>query len=236
MSIIDPARLLAVWETGARRHPIDRALLLFALARPEAPPDALADEPLGMRNAAIMRLRQQCFGDALPAWLDCPECGERMEFELDPAMLPPAPTTRPAPFDVAGLRFRVPSSRDLLGTLHTSDPEQAAIALLRACLDPDGGAEGEATELAALIDPVGDAMDAIDPWADLSLTMPCPACGTGVTASLDVAAYFWDELDRHAGRLLDDIHRLASAYGWSEADILDLSHTRRAAYLARINP
>ena len=231
--MIDPARLLAVWESGARRHPIDRALLLFALARPEDDPDGLADAPLGERNTAIMGLRQACFGRRLPAWLDCPECGERMEFELDPAQLPPPAERPPEPVRVAGYRFRAPTSRDLLVVAGEPHPDRAAIKLLRACLEAAPDAAPEDDELAPLIDDVGEALEASDPWADLALSMPCPACGADVTADFDIARYFWDELDRHAHALLDDVHTLAAAYGWTEPQILALSGPRRAAYLAR---
>ena len=37
-----------------------------------------------------------------------------------------------------------------------------------------------------------------------------------------------------AGALLHEVHRLASAYGWSEAQILALSPARRAQYLALV--
>ena len=37
-----------------------------------------------------------------------------------------------------------------------------------------------------------------------------------------------------AVQLLDEVHQLATAYGWTEAEILALSDTRRAAYLDRV--
>ena len=40
-----------------------------------------------------------------------------------------------------------------------------------------------------------------------------------------------DRLDVAAGRLMRDIHLLASAYGWTEAEVLSLSAWRRQAYL-----
>lgn len=46
MPALSAAQLLSVWEHGARRHSLDRALLLFAVAEPGLAPDALADAPL----------------------------------------------------------------------------------------------------------------------------------------------------------------------------------------------
>ena len=41
-------------------------------------------------------------------------------------------------------------------------------------------------------------------------------------------------MEAHARRLLLDVHQLASAYGWSEMEILSLSATRRNAYLEMV--
>lgn len=49
--------------------------------------------------------------------------------------------------------------------------------------------------------------------------------------AFDPAAYVWAEVENSAARLLRDVHLLAAAYGWTEAAILGMSATRRAAYL-----
>lgn len=233
---IRPERLLSVWEQGARRHPVDRAVLLHALAAPERPVDQLADAPLGVRNAALMALRRAHFGGQLPAWVDCPACGERMEFTLDADDLPPAPTDGDAPIVVDGHRFRRPSSRHLAALVDAADPDAAARQLLRDCAEAADALPTDATALAGLLDAAEAAIEAADPWADLALAVACPACAHETEVSFDIASYLWEELDSHARRLLDDVHALASAYGWSEPQILALSDARRAAYLARVQP
>lgn len=75
-----------------------------------------------------------------------------------------------------------------------------------------------------------DAEDA-DPGAELTLEIACPECGAATPAELDIAAYLWTELDAWARDLLLDVHLLASAYGWSEPEILALSPLRRRYYL-----
>lgn len=231
MTTLSPARLLAVWESGARRHPIDRALLLYALAAPQVDPTSLADRSLGERNAAILGLRIALFGHRLAAWIDCSHCGERMEFEFDPAQLPEPPNGAPMPVRVGAYRFLPPTSRHLAIAAGSNDSETATLALMRACLDGDAPSDDI---LSGLIDAAGEALDAADPWADIALDLPCPACGAAMSASFDITAYVWDELDTRARALLDDIHTLASAYGWTEPEILALSDTRRAAYLDRV--
>src|SRR5688572_15238275 len=117
MSGMDAQSLLACWEHGRRRHPLDRALLLFAAAEPHADPDALADRPLGQRNAALLRLRLALFGDAMKSCVACPECAENLEFTLSAASLlerAPVCDDRDVPgVHVAGHALRLPTSRDL---------------------------------------------------------------------------------------------------------------------------
>lgn len=86
----------------------------------------------------------------------------------------------------------------------------------------------------ALIDELESQMEALDPAADIRLAMRCTDCGHAWDAVLDVGACFWDELGSRAHQLLEAVHRLASAYGWREAEILALSPARRAAYLNMI--
>ena len=236
MPALSAAHVLSVWELGARRHPLDRALLLFAVADPARAPESLADVPLGACNAALMRLRQQCFGDALPAWGDCPSCGERMSFELDasqlPAMTPPAEGV-----EVDGYHFRCPSTRLLSSAVDRStDPAQIARHLLQACATDGRALPADDAALDTLLEHASAALDAADPWAGLSLDYCCPHCGHVGDIALDIASYLWEEIDARARHLLDDVHLLARAYGWREDDILALSEARRAAYLARVAP
>ena len=234
MDGLSPERLLELWEAGAQRHPIDRALLLFALAEPALPPDELADEPLGRRNAALMALRRARFGNPFDTWIDCPACGERMTLTIDAAQLPPAPPASPPPIELDGLRFRRPTSRDLARLAGIGDADEAAYCLLAACTDTPQALPQDAAGLEALLDRVDAALEQDDPWADPSLAVDCPACGHAFAAGLDVAAILWDEIDGVARRLLDEVHLLARAYGWHEQEILRLSARRRAAYLQRL--
>ena len=53
--------------------------------------------------------------------------------------------------------------------------------------------------------------------------------------SLEIAGFFWAELSTQARRLLGEVHTIASAYGWREAEILALSARRRHYYLELIS-
>ncbi|MEU2684101.1 hypothetical protein ABZ654_09530 [Streptomyces hygroscopicus] len=78
---------------------------------------------------------------------------------------------------------------------------------------------------------LAEAAERADPAADVTLKVACPACGAATRAELDIASYLWAELDHWARDLLLDVHLLATAYGWSEPQILALSPLRRRYYL-----
>ncbi|WP_327190343.1 hypothetical protein [Streptomyces xinghaiensis] len=78
---------------------------------------------------------------------------------------------------------------------------------------------------------IAEAAERADPAAEVTLHVTCPECGEATPAELDIASYLWTELDSWARDLLLDVHLLATAYGWSEPEILALSPLRRRYYL-----
>lgn len=78
------------------------------------------------------------------------------------------------------------------------------------------------------------ALAEADPLVDFRLHAVCPDCDATTVHELDVEAAALAGLRRARRRLLDDIHRLASAYGWDEARILALPAWRRRHYLTRL--
>ncbi len=229
------AELLALWERGQRRHPIDRALLLGGWACPDLPPSRLADLPLGTLNAALLRLREACFGPEIQTYLDCDGCGARLDLVLDAEALSSDAGTGDASGElaVAGLRFRRPCSRDLAAVADERDPEAAALRLLEQCCieRPDG----PAIDLAGLLAAVEDGLEALDPTASIELAVACEVCGHRSIVGFDIGTLLWDEIDARARALLAEVHGLAQAYGWSESEILALSPQRRAVYLEMVS-
>ncbi|MEU4682475.1 hypothetical protein [Streptomyces xinghaiensis] len=78
---------------------------------------------------------------------------------------------------------------------------------------------------------IAETAERADPAAEVTLHVTCPECGEATPAELDIASYLWTELDSWARDLLLDVHLLATAYGWSEPEILALSPLRRRYYL-----
>ena len=70
-------------------------------------------------------------------------------------------------------------------------------------------------------------MSGADPMADIHLALNCPSCEHKWEAPFDIVAFLWREISAAARRLLREVHTLASAYGWTETEILALSPARR---------
>ena len=223
--------VLALWERGLARHPIDRALLLCAWARPDVPPSRLPDLPLGAITRTLLRLREACFGPRINAYVDCEQCGERMEITLDTGQLLAGVNEQdtPAEFDISNHRFRVPCSRDLAAITVERDIKEAAVKLLEHCClsHPDKSS----LDFAGILTEAETMMATLDPDADINLALTCEACGENWLAGFNIGTLLWDEIDAHARSLLAEVHRLASAYGWTELEILALSAQRRSTYL-----
>ena len=200
---------------------------------------AALDLPVGRRVALLWGIRRATFGDTLDAVVECAACHEKMDVSLSVGDLlarePVGPTDGlSVEIDGRSVTYRVPTGHDQRSALADADP---ARALCRACLiEVDGTPTGQLPDdvVDALIDPLGTAIGQIDPLADAELRSACPTCGADVVATLDAHDYLRDELLSDAGRLLDEIHLIASRYHWSERDILALPIQRRRAYLEMI--
>lgn len=238
MQVPGEAEILVLWERGLARHPIDRALLLYAWARPDLPSSSFPDLPLGTINKTLLRLRETCFGPRIIACIDCEHCGTRMEIALDTGQLLAGINEddtasefddTPAEFEVSSLRFRVPCSRDLAAVSGELDLKAAAVKLLEQCClaHPEKMDAGFANMLAE----AEAAMEDLDPAADINLSLSCEDCGHSWLADFSIGTLLWDEIDVRARALLAEVHSLAQAYGWTEPEILALSPQRRAAYL-----
>jgi hypothetical protein len=235
MRMLSHADLLSLWESGRALHPLDQGLLAIHAAFPESA--NAADWPMGERNRILAEMHCSMFGDALEGWTGCPECGEKLEFRMDGRAL--AQHALPActgTIEIEEERFRLPTSRDLARLVSECSgdaKDDGAARLLALCrMEEENIPEREWTELE--IDAAGEKMAAADPLAEIMLHFACPACKNACEESLDLAAFLWAELEALARRLALEVHTLATAYGWSEREILSLSEPRRRLYLEMV--
>lgn len=255
LEAISNAQLLDLWEAsgggavasalgagGARR-----SLALLRAAHPENTTEELAALPLGECHQRLLRLRARLFGDRLDCVGSCPSCGEALEMGLSVNELlthsPEAsdegttPAHHEVSFDLAESALRLRGRPPALADLMAAGGEDAERRLLERCV-VEARRHGAPIPAGALepdeVGELGRRLAAADPWLELWLDLECGGCGHRFRQLLDPGAYLATELEIAAAKLLRQIHRLAQAYGWSEAEILALSSRRRHAYLEQL--
>jgi hypothetical protein len=203
---------------------------MLGAAQPDASYESLVDFSLGKRNEVLARLRGTLFGESLGIYLDCPKCGLRQEFSLRTEIFsaPKAGEETGNAVEVEGFRFRPVTTRDLAAVVNERDPHQAALLMAKSCCLSDGTDPHWTDEF---LEKVEDSLGEADPAADIELEFACNGCGRGWRENFDIVDYLWEEIEVRAMRLIREVHGLASAYGWTESEILSLSRERRNLYL-----
>jgi hypothetical protein len=120
--------------------------------------------------------------------------------------------------------FRLPTVRDQADVLGAADGAQR---LIQICIEP-------ADPPARLRGRIERAMERLAPELSREVEGACPACGGRVAGTIHVPFLVMEDLRRAAAGVHDEVHRIASAYGWSEAEILALPRMRRRQYADRI--
>ena len=240
MRRLSASELLETWDNASGQAPIRRALVLLQAASPDTTPEQLAELTIGQRDARLLVLRELTFGPHLSSIASCPACGEKLELNFSTSDLDPASDTGPPrsltlSLDGYEMSIRLPTSTDLIAVSREQpDANLAQAALLARCVS---GATFNGAEIAAaglpdgMVDVIAARMAEADPQADMQLDLSCPVCGNRWRSRFDIESFFWAEINAWAMRVLGEVHALASAYGWSETDILRMSARRRRCYL-----
>ncbi len=233
MHSLSGERILTAWERGQASREPWRALALLAVAMPERKMTELAALPLAERNATLLRLHAMTFGPRVEGFAGCTECGEQLEFAMDAEdmvrTLCAAETETWVEAD-RQMGMRPANSSDLAASMEASNEEDARALLLARTL----GIEGTDLVRAERADWM-DRFDRLNASAEIRCVLPCAHCGARASLDFDVAGFVWREIHVAARRLMAEIHRLASAYGWSEKAVVRMSASRRAAYLEMLN-
>ncbi len=214
------------------------AIVTELLARCAAPHDAghWWAQPVGARTAALMRVAAASDGArAWPLSSRCSGCGETFEFELP---LQALVDSAPAPARVLELpladrpawRARRPTGRDLQHWRAAAwASRRDAVAAMLDALTVEGPSPDVEDEPA-----LAAALSALDPLVACEVGCACPACALPQSVPVDLEAMALQRLAACQRAVLLDVHRLATHYGWSEAEVLAVPAPRRRRYLALI--
>jgi len=135
------------------------------------------------------------------------------------------------------VHFRLPDSMDLAAIANDSDVGSARERLASNCIVQvcrDGLTVPLDMVPESVIEAVTAQMVECDPLAEMQLALTCPACSHSWQSMFDIAPFLWREISTEAKRLLREVHILAQAYGWREADILSMSAARRQLYIEMV--
>jgi hypothetical protein len=226
-------------ETGRTRPARVTGVIVAALERIGAEP-ASVEVAWALATGTRERLLQLIAARRRPApdWREavCEHCGQRYDVEVDLEALPIKPPDGPFPvveLDTSGgrRRFEVPNGyhEEVLAARGAVGESAARMLLTLASLDDDASeAVGGFTprDLAA----IDEALERASPEAVEMLDSICPSCGAPTRARIDPLFGLFPRTDG----VLDEVHALAAAYGWSEGEILALPEGRRRRYLERV--
>jgi len=234
---VNTPALLAAWEEGVTQPALRRALILLGMARPERSAAEWNHVSIGERDRTLFRIREELFGSRIEATAECPRCGERLELAFGTNDICAGDAEPPAPHESLRLEragyevvYRLPTTADL----SEMGAGEGRNVLLKRCVEvarfgvQDVDAEGLPDEVVTAI---AAGMAEADPQAEVRIAVTCPSCSNEWSPMFDIVGFLWGEIEDWAERLLLDVHALASAYGWSERDIVAMSPRRRRFYL-----
>ena len=224
------AAMRVAQEAGSRPAAIS-ALLGAALQTPSGGAEAARALSVGDRQWLLAQLAVH-LGQA-HVWITgtCAACEAAFDAPLDLAALPVKPAgegyperTVEAPENL--IRVRAPTGADQEAIAGLPEAEAVAVLLAR-CVD---GANTR-TLSPDTLERIDAALAEISPEAAAEVETTCPSCGAACRAGFDLA----DVVFAHLGDPFEDVHVIASAYHWSEGDILALPAARRRRYLHLID-
>jgi len=236
--------MLNLWEYGLNQPLLQKALILLAAAYPEIQPDALVKLSIGQRDRRLLQLRERLFGSHFVNTADCPTCSEKIEWEnsiADFIIIADENNSPDHEFDIEAddysVRFRLPNSLDIAAVINNENTEKAQQQILSRCLlkVEYSGSSCTVDQLPdSVIQKLNRQIEQLDPQAEIRINLKCPECSHQWNVFFDIVSFLWSEINDWAEQMLRTVHKLATGYGWSEHEILNLSPMRRQLYLGML--
>lgn len=177
------------------------------------------DLPISERSLLLVAVSEQT-APPIEVHLAC-ACGEASELQLTSAELGEYAAAGAKEARVGELRVRVPTGRDQLRWTEQSATSERVLRDL-----VDGDVDRSALPL------IDKTLAEIDPLVELRIDSTCSACNAPITVVVDLEAIAIARVRKIQRDFVEDVHHLARAYHWSEADIARMPVWRRAEYLA----
>jgi|WetSurMetagenome_2_1015567.scaffolds.fasta_scaffold32907_4 hypothetical protein len=230
--------IIEVWERIANQHLLESALTILNSVMPEIPKKDFAEMSIGRRNYLLTQIRDKLIGRDLNCFTVCPKCNSELEFSfsLEATINPPKGEDLFFVFIVDDyvIRYRLPNSIDLAAASKCKDFYSAKNTILNSCLI-DLTKNDQKIFLSDLPEEIilklSHDMSIKDPAAESVIDLVCQDCNYSWATIMDIAFFLIAEINFYAKNILRDVHQLASAYGWSESEIIGMSPPKRNWYL-----
>jgi len=194
---------------------------------------------IGKRIECLLLLAAGGWDKALSLVFTCQGCGEKLELELTLEEISDiqreADKSETVGVDLEGTRieFRKPKGRDQelwAGAVFLHEQDAVAGMIGSLALTPECSTAIGAASMSA----IDKAFDDADPLVNFSCQVSCGECDRVNEYRVDLMATALDMLSRAQTRLIHAIHKMASHYHWSEAEVLGVPEWRRHRYLQLI--
>ncbi|MEA3548273.1 MAG: hypothetical protein U9R66_11495 [Thermodesulfobacteriota bacterium] len=191
------------------------------------------------RQYLMLQLASMLEGNLFWILSSCSSCKNDFDICVKRSDLPVKGAGHGYPFatvklDGAELTCRIPVGEDQEKIEHLAD-DDALHLLLEHCIEGVNGEEVEKSFVDSLtpadIGRIEDVLEDISPSVTTSLLTRCPECDAEQVIELDPYKLPVTE----TGNFYQEIHTLATAYHWSEQDIMALPRSRRRIYLDLID-
>jgi hypothetical protein len=214
--------------------------LLDRLLVPGNGADTTPVQPMNMtasdRDRLLATVYRRAYGPQIESTVRCIKCGELfdIDFSLPELQAFLADGARPTAYAREsdgyfllpdGRRFRLPTAEDELAVMGLTAHETTD-ELLKRCLEEQNRSSDNMDVI--------DAMAEIAPLMDMDLTCRCPECKHEQSVHFDIQTFLLRALEQEKNQLAWEVHRLASAYGWSLGEILRLPRSIRRTYVALV--
>jgi hypothetical protein len=209
--------------------------LLTEAAGTTVKPGCTADLAVCDCDRLCAAIYMEYFGDRIEGRMSCDNCFEAFDMTFSLQTLMQNLTERsqeislpdPQGFftSVDGRRFRLPTIAEQQ-TVAGLGTDAAIAALVSRCVLDNDSAEA--------LDSVEKSMEQAGPILSVDLDAACPHCGATQIVRFDMQSYLFRALGHEKQFLLYEVHRIATAYGWTCEETLDLTREERRKFVQLI--
>lgn len=198
----------------------------------------VSDLTAWQRDSLLANLYTQIYGSKIDATITCDQCNEAYDLDFSitdllESLTPNYETLEVEPLDdgfftfPSGVKFRLPTGHDECQVLGLPT-DQAEIILLQRCADNFEELSDDAIQHIQMV------MEKLSPIVEMDMSASCPECSYEQFVHFDLQRYLLTALRNDRQQLMRDIHTLASTYGWSLTEILNLARSQRRSLVAMV--